>query len=106
LNDGGVAVHTTEYNVNSDIVTLENGPSVIYRRRDILKLAEALEAIGLRLVPLDFDTGDHEYDIDFDTPPYMQKPHLKLAIGDFVCTSMLLIVEKPGANDPAARASK
>lgn len=97
LNPGGVAVHTTEYNVNSDDATIEAGGSVIYRRRDILALGETLDSCGLSLVPPNFDAGDHLYDTDFDTPPYMEsgKPHLKLEIGGHICTSMLLIIEKP-----------
>jgi hypothetical protein len=102
LNDGGVAVHTTEYNVGSDSKTLEKGPNVIYRRCDILGLADSLKLAGLHLVSPNFDTGDHQYDLDFDTPPYMQKPHLKLAIGDFVSTSMLLIIEKYEDNSTSA----
>jgi hypothetical protein len=97
LKPGGVAVHTTEFNVLSDDVTLETGGSVIYRRRDILSLQEDLAARGLRLVPPNFDVGDHPLDFDYDTAPYMTsgKPHLKLDYGGHVCTSMLLIVEKP-----------
>jgi hypothetical protein len=97
LAPGGLAVHTTEFNVRSDAATLETGGSVIYRRRDILALGERLASLGLRLAEPDFDVGDHRFDLDYDTFPYAQsgKPHLKLELGGHICTSMLLIIEKP-----------
>jgi len=96
LKPGGVAVHTTEFNVRSDTDTIEAGPNVIYRRRDILALSELLRKQGLKLVSPDFDSGDHRFDIDYDTPPYFSsgKPHIKLEIDGQICTSYLLIVEK------------
>jgi hypothetical protein len=71
----------------------------------LMGLAKALKSVGLRLVSPNFDVGDHPYDIDFDTPPYMVsgKPHLKLEIGGHICTSMLLIVEKPGRSKIMSR---
>jgi hypothetical protein len=97
LNPGGVAVHTTEFNVRSNKETVSRGPNVVYRQRDLLKLEKSLKLRGLKLAALDFNTGDHPYDLDVDTPPYMQsgKPHLKLDISGQVATSFLLIVEKP-----------
>jgi hypothetical protein len=98
LNPGGVATHTTEFNVLSDDATIEEGGSVIYRRQDISGLVETLNSVGLRLVPPNFDVGDHPYDLAFDTPPYMVsgQPHLKLELDGYICTSMLLIIEKQG----------
>lgn len=95
LNPGGVAVHTTEFNVRSNDRTIERGGNVIYRRRDIALLATSLESSGLMLVAPNFDIGSHRFDTEFDRPPYMTSgvPHLKLEIGGHVCTSMLLIVE-------------
>jgi hypothetical protein len=70
LNPGGVATHATEFNILSDNATLEENWGVIYRRRDILDLGKTLESVGLRLVSPNFDVGDHQYDLEFDTPPY------------------------------------
>jgi hypothetical protein len=102
LTLGGVATHTTEFNVLSDDVTIEEGSSVIYRRQDICGLVDTLSSVGLRLVPPNFDVGDHPYDLAIDTPPYMVsgKPHLKLEWGGYICTSMLLIIEKLGGVHP------
>jgi 2-polyprenyl-3-methyl-5-hydroxy-6-metoxy-1,4-benzoquinol methylase len=96
LKVGGVAVHTTEFNVGSDSDTIEAGENVIYRQRDILALADTLRAQGKVLVPPDFDCGNHRFDIDYDTPPYFVsgKPHIKLEIDGHVCTSYMLIIEK------------
>ncbi|MBV5337004.1 MAG: hypothetical protein J0653_03215, partial [Deltaproteobacteria bacterium] len=43
LKVGGVAVHTTEYNVSSDEATIDNNPTlVLFRRCDIQGLVEEL----------------------------------------------------------------
>ncbi len=97
LREGGVAVHTTEFNVRSRWRTVVEGPNVIYRRSDLKKLSRTLSREGFKLAPLEFDTGSHQYDREYDRPPYMQpgKRHVKLEIDGFVATSFMLIVERP-----------
>jgi hypothetical protein len=46
LRPGGVAVHTTEYNVSSNEDTLMAGSAVIFRRRDLVAMAEILALRG------------------------------------------------------------
>src|SRR5438045_9280230 len=58
LRPGGVAVHTTEMNISSDDRTLVDGPTVLYRKRDIESLAAGLEEVGHNVAALDFDVGD------------------------------------------------
>lgn len=96
LLPGGVAVHTTEFNVASDADTLTEGDSVIYRRRDIEGLDHMLRARGCGLAACDFYAGDHPNDLNFDVPPYGQsgRPHVKLLLGGYITTSMLLIIRK------------
>jgi hypothetical protein len=96
LNSGGVAVHTTEFNVLSNDRTIERGGNVIYRQRDILELAEDMKTKGLHLISPNFDVGNHRFDLEFDRPPYMTSgvPHLKLEIDGHICTSFMLIAEK------------
>ncbi len=96
LKPGGVAVHTTEFNVRSNDETVTSGSNVVYRQKDLLNLEEALRLQGLKLAMLNFDTGDHPFDLDVDIAPYMQpgKRHLKLDISGHVATSFLLIIEK------------
>lgn len=96
LRAGGVAVHTTEYNVSSDLDTVQEGATVLFRRSDIEKLANRLRAEGCR-VDVDFDTGRGPMDQHVDTPPYKASPHLKLSIGRYVSTSIALVIEKPSS---------
>jgi SAM-dependent methyltransferase len=96
VKPGGIAVHTTEFNVASNNETLEAGHSVIYRRRDIEDLDRQLRANACGLSRCDFFAGDDQQDIDFDYPPYFEnnRPHVKLLIEGHVATSFLLIIRK------------
>jgi methyltransferase family protein/uncharacterized protein DUF4214 len=94
LKPGGVAVHTTEFNCDSDDSTVETGNSVVYRRRDLMRLAERLTARGHAIEPFDFDLGDTEADRYVDEPPYAGRTHLKLRLGGFASTSFGLIIRK------------
>lgn len=99
LKPGGVAVHTTEYNLSSNLFTRIRGDAVIYRRRDLERLARQLRGQGYALT-LAFDPGDGPGDQAVDRPPYTHDPHLKLQLGRYVATSYGLIVEKREA-EPA-----
>lgn len=96
LRPGGVAVHTTEFNVSSDGHTAESGDDVIYRRRDLEDLDRQLRSRCAGLARLDLFAGDHPFDLTWDYPPYFQhgRPHLKLILHGHVTTSVLLIVQK------------
>jgi SAM-dependent methyltransferase len=95
LRPGGVAVHTTEFNLSSDDETLSEGPTVIFRRRDIVAMADRLAADGHK-IDLDLDPGDGPADKVVDVPPYTHVPHLKLQLDRYVSTSIGLIIEKAG----------
>jgi len=94
LKPGGVAVHTTEFNVRSNVLTLTRGPTVLFRRRDLERIAKRLREMGYT-VDLDFSSGNLPYDKLIDKPPYRQEIHLKLLLGIFVATSFGLIIESP-----------
>ncbi len=94
LKPGGVAVHTTEYNLSSNLFTRRRGDAVIYRRRDLTALADRLRRQGYA-IDLTFDAGDGPADQAVDRPPYSHDPHLKLQLGRYVATSYGLIIEKP-----------
>ena len=96
LKCGGIAVHTTEYNVSSDDDTLAVGPDVIYRKHDLEDLARRLRRHRCGMLPFDYDSGLHRYDLDYDVPPYYQtgRKHIKLVFQDHVVTSCLLIIHK------------
>jgi hypothetical protein len=93
LVPGGVAVHTTEYNVSSDGDTVATGGTVLYRRRDIEGLIERLRGSGLE-VSCDFSQGDTPQDRHVDVPPFSDV-HLRTELGAFVTTSLALVIEKP-----------
>ncbi len=102
LRPGGVAVHTTEFNLTSNWRTKRWGPTVIYRRQDIEELGRRLRRQECTLEPVDFDGGNHPFDLDYDTKPFQTRgtPHIKLRVRGklqlrgFVSTSILLIIHK------------
>ncbi len=102
LVPGGIAVHTTEFNVFSNDETLDDDEfAVIYRRRDLEALVRDLERAGHTVEPLDLDLGTRPADTYIDPGPfYCEKsygkglPHLKLLLRGFVTTSVGLIIRK------------
>lgn len=94
LKPGGVAVHTTELNCSSDEETVDEAPTVLFRKKDFLRLARRLAARGYQLT-LNFNTGDQPLDRHIDVPPYSDDNHLKLLIDQWVSTSFGIIVQKP-----------
>ena len=99
LRPGGVAVHTTELNVSSESSTLTSGPTVLFRRRDLERLAGELVADGHQIT-CSFHTGDDPNDRWIDEPPFTDT-HLKLRLGPHVTTSFGLIIrKKPTSPEP------
>jgi SAM-dependent methyltransferase len=95
LKPGGVAVHTTEFNLSSNDATHEQQDLSIYRRRDIDQLIAELSAEGCIVSPIDYTLGDGFAETVIDLPPYGRgEPHLRLRIAEFDCTSVGLIVQK------------
>ena len=93
LRPGGIAVHTTEFNCLSDEETLDNDSTVLFRRRDLLLLADRLSANGHEII-FNFNLGDQPLDQHIDVPPYSANNHLKLALAGFVSTSFGIVVIK------------
>ena len=95
LKPGGVSVHTTEFNVQSNETTLEDISAVAYRRRDLLEIKNTIEMCGGYMYPIDFTLGDMEFDHYVDTPPYNRIPaHLRFLLGKFVLTSIGIVATK------------
>jgi hypothetical protein len=94
LQPGGIAIHTTEYNVSSDDETLETSGLCLYRRRDLLSLAEQIERQGSHMLPPNFEVGALPEDRYVDLPPYEQRIHLKLMVDKFVTTSFGFVIVK------------
>ena len=102
LVPGGVAVHTTEFNLSSNEATLADGPCVIYRLRDVEAVCGRLVAQGHHVEPLDVDPGSHGLDQFVDQPPYAdwhstpppKVKHLRLNLAGHASTSIALVIRK------------
>jgi len=94
LKPGGIAVHTTEFNLSSNDETLESKDCSIYRAQDIQRLIIDLEAQGYEVEPLNLCTGNKSVDNYIDLPPYRFSPHLKLELAQYVVTSIGLIIRR------------
>lgn len=92
LKKGGVAVHTTEFNVASNDATVDNNPIAIFRKKDFLFIKELLEGCGHMVEEFDFFTGDEPEDLYVDPPPYTGQNHLKLLLGPYAATSFGIII--------------
>ena len=93
LRPGGVAVHTTEFNLGSNDATLELETLCLFRKRDIEQVIHELVAAGHRVETLNLWPGATPTDEHVDLPPFSD-PHLKLVLEGAVSTSIGLIVTK------------
>lgn len=97
LVPGGIAVHTTEFNLSSNKDTIESPILSIFRQRDMEDLAARLTAAGHEVSPFDWSEGPGFAETVIDLPPYKASPHLKLRIAEYDCTSVGIIVRKKAA---------
>lgn len=103
LKPGGVAVHTTEYNVSSNVRTIDNEEDlVLFRRKDIAGIARNLRAHGHNIA-VDYTLGNLVADQHVDLPPYSNSYCLRIRWGEFVTTSIGLIVTKSDAERRPSR---
>lgn len=105
LRPGGIAVHTTEFNVANEGPTVETGGTVLFQRQHIETMMERLVAAGHIPAPMDFDPGDGILDAFVDLPPFAHldgsltmpdTPHLRLSLGGHVATSIGMIIRAGG----------
>jgi SAM-dependent methyltransferase len=107
LRPGGIAVHTTEYNLGSVEKTIESGDTVIFRRQDIEAMIRQLRAEGHDVEPLQLDLGTSLEDAKVDVFPYCSDQHLKLKLFDnYVTTSIGLILRASTEEKSHARQRK
>ncbi|WP_442678961.1 hypothetical protein ACSBM8_15860 [Sphingomonas sp. ASY06-1R] len=96
LRPGGVAVHTTEFNLSSNDDTFESESCSFYRRCDMEAVVSRLTEKGYLVSPFDWTIGEGFAELVVDLPPYGRgEPHIRLRAGDYDCTSVGLIVERP-----------
>jgi hypothetical protein len=93
LNPGGIAIHTTEYNLSSDNQTLDNSPVVLYRKSDIDWIVQAIKDAGLSM-EIDYTVGQGAIEKYMDAPSYTSDTYLRLIVGNYVTTSIGLIIQK------------
>jgi len=93
LRPGGLAVHTTEFNLQSNDETYEDAALSLFRKRDIEALLGRLADAGHEVWPLNLHPGTAPVDEHIDLPPYAL-PHLKLRVANYVTTSIGLAVRK------------
>lgn len=94
LKIGGVAVHTTEFNLGSNDATYESRDLSIYRRRDIEELVDRLTRAGHHVAPVNWSRGSGCLDKIVDLPPFAEEPHLRLDLFNHECTSIGLIIRR------------
>jgi hypothetical protein len=94
VRSGGLAVHTTEFNLSSDEELSPDPYCCILRKKDIVGISEKLTKLGHYVYPLDFRLGTCFGDKFVDIPPYKQVTHLRLSLFSFVSTSFGIIVRK------------
>lgn len=97
LKIGGIAVHTTEFNLTSNKNTISEGLTCIYRKKDLLSFKKK---IGNRfnVFPFDFRIGHLSDNFNVDNFPYENDPkninHLRLNLENFAATSIGIIIKK------------
>ncbi len=94
LKPGGIAVNTTEFNLSSNKDTLASGGTVIFRQQDMQRIAARMRVAGHDVYPFKFFPGLGPVDSHIDLPPYSADPHLKLALANYVSTSIGIVVRK------------
>ena len=96
LAPGGLAVHTTEFNVDSDDATVTKGPTVALRRQDLVELERRLARAGHAMAPIAMERRDGILDRLLDVPPYHRKS-LILRLGPYQITSAVIIAQSGGS---------
>jgi hypothetical protein len=96
LKPGGMAVHTTEFNLNSNEETVDGWPTCLFRKQDLEKLTQDLTDQGHHVREWNFWPGsDGVRDSHVDYPPY-GPPHLKIGLYQFTATSIGIVIVKGG----------
>jgi len=97
LRPGGIAVHTTEFNLGSNDDTLTTGGTVVYRERDVLAFRDRMEAQGHEVAAFDLHQGVGLLDAYTDVPPYAEEPVLRFNLASYRLTSIGIVIRAGGA---------
>jgi hypothetical protein len=93
LRIGGVAVHTTEFNLTSNEATIDHGGTVLFRRRDLEGVIARLRERGHETHDFRVSPGVFTMNGFVDTPPYGDA-HLLINMDGFVTTSAGLVIRR------------
>ncbi|MBO8164915.1 MAG: SAM-dependent methyltransferase [Brevibacillus sp.] len=93
LRPGGIAIHTTEYNLSSNDETIDHRGTVLFRKQDIEWMVNSLRAEG-HTIDIDYSIGTGVVESHIDVPPYTHEHQLRILIGQYVSTSIGLIIQK------------
>ncbi|KAI9023171.1 hypothetical protein DFJ74DRAFT_643101 [Hyaloraphidium curvatum] len=100
LRPGGISIHTVEFTLSDLEDTVEEGPTVLWRKKDIEAANAALTALGHHPFPISWAAGTGPLDSAPDAPPYKQSNHLKLYHEDrgrrWIMTSFAMITRRGG----------
>lgn len=99
IKPNGLAVHTTEFNYEAQIRTLDAKDICLYTEIDLHDLEYNLREEGHKMRTLDLKRGNEPADLYVDDFPYYQNgmTHLNLVVAEkWVTTSVLLVIEKRG----------
>ena len=100
LKVGGIACHTTEFNLSSNDATVESGDTVLYRRRDLDALIVELRRRGHLVDEFTIAPDAHFLDGYVDTAPFATPTpntgpaHLKLQLYGYACTSVGITIQR------------
>ena len=106
LRPGGVAVHTTEFNIDEDGPAVDNWMTVSFQRKHMEALAERLRGQGHKVAPFAFELGTGPLDCFIGMPPYHGElpaalarslgppSHLKASLDGRIVTCLGLAVTK------------
>jgi SAM-dependent methyltransferase len=92
LKPGGIAIHTTEYNLSGD----GNGETIygiVFGSRFFEELRDEITAMGHDFAPLDFRLGTHPLDDHIIKADEERHHHFKLLLGDYIATSIGIIIQ-------------
>lgn len=106
LKPGGIAVHTTEYNLDPMGRTVESGTTVLLQDRHIEEIGRRAAAAGHALLPRREGPPPSPLDLYVDLPPYpsleeralgtVEPPHLRMAHHGYQVTSFGLVLRAGG----------
>jgi len=92
LRPGGIAVHTTEFNLGSNDKTVDRPSICVFRKQDIESLALRLIGNGHKVGMLNFTPGNGEHDLHIDLPPHKGYIHLRLLLKRHLSTSIGIFI--------------